>query len=52
MIHTTRGKGASLAALLLFAAFAVARAGWPQEKTATSGLGGAATRVPMSDFFQ
>lgn len=41
MIDSKRGKNALLAALLLFAAFAVAHSGQPQEKTATSGLGGA-----------
>lgn len=41
MIDSKRGKNALLAVLLLFAAFAVAHSGQPQEKTATSGLGGA-----------
>lgn len=41
MIDSKRGKNALLAALLLVAAFAAAHSGQPQEKTATSGLGGA-----------
>lgn len=41
MIGSVHRKRASLATLALFAAFAVAHAGRGQEKTATSGLGGA-----------
>ncbi|HEV2196606.1 MAG TPA: hypothetical protein VGR55_13560 [Candidatus Acidoferrum sp.] len=41
MIDITHRKSASLATLLFFLAFAAALPGRPQEKTATSGLGGA-----------